>query len=95
MKRNLLVRIPEWVPADSVSWKVDGQSIELKRVGAFALIDRSHLPARVELEYALPLRKEKETAAGTEYETTWRGEEVVGISPNTDFYPFYPTADGE
>ena len=30
----------------------------------------------------------------TEHELTWRGDEIVGICPNDDWLPFYPTAEG-
>jgi len=26
---------------------------------------------------------------------TWRGDEIIGISPNSDFLPFYPDAFSE
>jgi hypothetical protein len=28
---------------------------------------------------------------GTEFEYGWRGDEIVGVAPNTDHFPFYPT----
>jgi len=94
VEKDLLVRMPGWVSKDTVSWELDGQTFEPPREGAFTRIKHAHLPARIELTYALPIRKEKETAAGTEFEITWRGDEIVGICPNTDFYPFFPTAKG-
>ena len=31
------------------------------------------------------------TTDGTAYRFRWRGDDVVGIYPNTDYLPFYPT----
>ena len=47
------------------------------------------------MEYALPERRTKEKGLGAEYEIVWRGDDVVGVRPNTDFYPFYPNAPAQ
>jgi 5-formyltetrahydrofolate cyclo-ligase len=94
VKKNLLVRIPGWAPRESVQLTVKGEPLTPNWIGPFVLIDRDLLPARVELQYDLPVHKEREKAAGTEFEITWRGDEIIGICPNTDFYPFFPTAPG-
>ena len=44
------------------------------------------------MEYALPDRRTREKGLGAEYEIFWRGDDVIGIRPNTNFYPFYPDA---
>jgi hypothetical protein len=90
-KKNLLVRIPRWVPPDSVSITVDGTAYEAKRVGDFVLVSRDVLPAPVVMTYALPVRVEKESIAGVDYEFWWRGDEVLGVRPNDGPLPFYPT----
>ena len=46
------------------------------------------------MEYDLPARTISETTDGVEYRIEWRGDDVTGITPNTDFLPFYPTAAG-
>ena len=92
--KSILVRIPGWSPRESVTLKVNGKSSPPTWIGRFVLVERNHLPGKVELGYDLPVRKEKEPAAGEEFEITWRGDEIIGICPNTDFYPFFPTAPG-
>ena len=59
----------------------------------FLYISAEDLKGQVVLTYNLPVHKEIETTAGTDYELTWRGDEIIGIYPNNDFYPFYPTAE--
>jgi hypothetical protein len=70
---------------------VDGQSIDLLMVGDYALVTRDVLPGKVVLSYALPVSTQVERTDGVDYAITWRGDEVIGISPNSDFLPFYPT----
>jgi hypothetical protein len=43
------------------------------------------------MTYALPVRVEKESIAGVDYEFWWRGDEVLGVRPNDGPLPFYPT----
>jgi hypothetical protein len=40
----------------------------------------------------LPIRTTTENIDGVEYEYTWKGDEIIGVYPNTDFFPFYATA---
>jgi hypothetical protein len=37
--------------------------------------------------------KYTETTDGVDYQFTWRGDEILGISPNASFLPFYPTVE--
>ena len=90
-KDNVLVRIPRWTPKDSVRITVNGRPVELSMVGGYALIDRALLPGRIVLTYALPITAHKERTAGVEYEFLWRGDEIIGVYPNTGYFPFYPT----
>jgi hypothetical protein len=90
--KNLLVRIPDWVPRKSLVLTVNGMPGALDWMGSFVVVSKNQFPGVVELRYELPFRKEKEKIGDVEFEISWRGDEVVGICPNTDFYPFYPTA---
>lgn len=93
VRKNLWVRIPGWVPGDSLRVTVDGKTTAT-RVSQFLVINANDLPGRVQLKYERPLHKSVERVNGTDYELTWRGDEVVGICPNTGFYPFYTTTSG-
>lgn len=92
IRQNLAVRIPSWTPPESVKVTVNGQPVESTRVGRFACISRDVFPAPIVLEYDLPVRKSIERIAGVDYSLTWKGDAIVGISPNSDFMPLYPTA---
>ncbi|MBI2939907.1 MAG: hypothetical protein HYY04_05660 [Chloroflexi bacterium] len=93
---NVLIRVPRWTPAESVSLTVDGRSCSSLMLGPFAYVPASATSgqpgAEIVLMYALPVHTALETTDGVEYEFTWRGDDVVGIHPNSDFFPFYPTA---
>jgi hypothetical protein len=64
-------------------------------VGRFAQVRRESLSpsSKILLRYALPLRTTTETINDAKCEYTWRGDDIVGVSPNTDNRPFYPTAE--
>jgi hypothetical protein len=92
IRENLAVRIPAWTPPESVQITVNGQTLDPIRVGRFACIPRDVFPAPIVLEYDLPVRKSIERIAGVDYALTWKGDGIAGISPNSDFFPLYPTA---
>ena len=46
----------------------------------------------MELHYALPRRTSRERVGEVEVEYHWRGDEIVGVTPQSDFYPMYPDA---
>ena len=70
---------------------MNGRPIEPSWVGRFLMVSAQRPPARIEVEYGLPVRSIDEHTDGVDYRITWRGDDVIGISPNTDFLPFYPT----
>ena len=59
--------------------------------GDFAFVP-SCGPAPVELRYSLPRRTSRERVGQVEVEYHWRGDEIVGVTPQSDFYPMYPAA---
>ncbi|MFN8009428.1 MAG: hypothetical protein U0V70_20830 [Terriglobia bacterium] len=91
-RQNLAIRIPAWAPPDSIRLTVNGQPISPTRIGSFAYIPRDVLPEPVLLQYGLPVRRQIERIAGVDYTLTWKGNRVIGITPNSDFLPLYPTA---
>ena len=86
----VLVRIPSWVPEESVDLEVDGQRAGLSRVGRFLIVQATDNQARIEVGYDLPEQTVDEEIDGVTYCITWRGDDVVGIAQNTDHLPFYP-----
>ena len=92
IKKHVLLRVPDWVPEDSIQLTVNGQQAPLDWEGRFLRVRQDSLPANIELVYDLPITKTREKVDGTKYNITWRGDEIVGICPNTSFYPFFATA---
>ncbi|KKT07609.1 MAG: hypothetical protein UV78_C0002G0008 [Parcubacteria group bacterium GW2011_GWA2_43_17] len=90
---NVLIRIPQWAPANSIVLSVNGSPISLVKVGNFARISAQSVPMEIKLKYGLPVRTtfEKPNPSGTAYQFLWQGDEIAGINPNTDFLPFYQT----
>ena len=92
---NLFIRMPEWVPAESVEIDVDGKRVrEVQMVGSFAYLSREQVGqgSQVLVRHALPSRRTEETMqAGESYQFAWRGDEITGIYPNELPLPFYPT----
>jgi hypothetical protein len=85
------IRVPKWTPRDSVRVRVGDRAYQPVFMGQFAWTGRVPAGTSVVMEYALPERRTKEKGLGGEYEIGWKGDDVVGVRPNTDFYPFYPT----
>ncbi|MFZ2654115.1 MAG: hypothetical protein WAX69_04320 [Victivallales bacterium] len=94
-KVNLWIRLPRWTPKESVRLVVAGKNLPLFIVGDYAFVPRDLMPAEVTLTYDLPVSTEIERTDGVDYSITWRGDEIIGISPNSDFLPFYPDAFDE
>lgn len=93
---NLLIRIPGWVPRESVELTVSGKRVSPKMIGSYAFLGKEQIGAGTEinLRHALPARRTTETMpAGETYEFSWRGDEITGIDPNDKPLPFYD--DGE
>ena len=92
VRSNVLVRIPGWAPPESVRVTAGDKPV-LSRAGNYALIPESETPGMIRLCYALPVRRTVErTSTGQEYHFSWRGDEIVGVSPNDAERPFYSPA---
>jgi hypothetical protein len=90
--KNLWIRVPGWTPRESVSLTVDGRPAPVTMIGRFAFVPAQGPAATVEMRYALPTKKVVEPLNHINYVLSWRGDDVTGITPNTKFFPFYPTA---
>ena len=90
--QNVLIRVPAWAPPQSLKFTTAGERILPLMLGNFAFFDRSRLQAPLIMTYDLPEHTTEETIDGTTYTCHWRGDEITGVHPNTDYFPFYPTA---
>ena len=88
---NVRIRVPRWAPRESLRLTVGGEPAALRLVGDFAFVP-SCGPAPVELRYALPRRTSRERVGEVEVEYHWRGDEIIGVTPQSDFFPMYPAA---
>jgi ribosomal protein L31 len=95
---RLQVRIPEWAGFAKVTYnrELNGE----KRTGRgnepstwvnehFLLLGAAKAGEKITIEFPLSHRKTIETAIGQVFETTWRGDDVVDISPAGTKHPFY------
>lgn len=86
---NLRVRVPSWAPPESVKFASGGKPIEPRMLGNFAFIAREKIVGQIVMTYDLPDGRTEEEIDGTKYTFTWRGDEITGVNPNTEFLPFY------
>ena len=89
--RPVLIRTPAWTPRESVMLEVNGKRESPSWIGHSLLVAALDPPGQIEMTYELPERTLTETIDGDDYHLSWRGDDVIGISPNTDFLPFYQT----
>jgi hypothetical protein len=90
---NILIRIPGWTPKESITLTVNGKRVVPLDFGIFVCIPGSLLPGEIVLRYALPERKVVEHAGGKDYIFLWRGDEILGVTPNNRSLPFYQTLE--
>lgn len=90
-KLNVFIRIPQWTPQESVQIIVCGKTIPLKMIGDFAYIPRTLMSEQPEIivSYGLPAKTTIDAINGSEYQYQWRGDDIVGVIPNTSVRPFY------
>ncbi len=91
LRENMLIRIPQWAPKESVRVKTGGKTLSPIMLNGFAYLPKDRPSLEIVVQYALPTRTLRETTDGTEYTLLWRGDEITGVYPNSDFFPFYPT----
>ena len=91
-KEDVRIRIPGWAPVESINLAVNGAATPATMDDGFVRVRSDLLPGEILLTYTLPGRKSVETTDGTDWEFTWRGDEIVGIFPNSTVLPFYPDA---
>jgi hypothetical protein len=90
---NILIRVPNWVPRESLRLTIAGRECARRFIGGYLLVPAEDLPAggEIVLRHALPERLTTETfASGREYRLKWRGDEVIGVSPHETPLAIYP-----
>jgi hypothetical protein len=92
VERELAIRVPRWTPRQSIRFHVGKDKADPVYAGQFAQLGRVPSGTRITVTYDLPQRQTNETDLGAPYEIFWRGDDVIGVKPNTKLYPFYPDA---
>ncbi len=95
VNNNLWVRMPKWVPEDSVQVTQGDKPLFYVEIGDFLVISRKHMPGKVRIRYDLPISLKEEKINDDTYKLLWRGDEVIGIWPSADFFGLYPTLPKE
>jgi hypothetical protein len=89
--QNLFIRIPAWTPFEEVQVWVNGFEQSQTYVGRFLFIPKAEQEMDIQVRYQLPLTILEETTDTVNYQIKWKGDDIIGIQPNTDWLPFYPS----
>ncbi len=84
---NLRIRVPEWVDEDTVEVTANGAPCAAVINGGYLLLDGVGPGDRAVVRFHVPCRIERETVDGTEYTTTWVGNQMVDIRPRGTVSP--------
>lgn len=82
---NVMIRIPQWVPKNSVSIAVDTQDYAPLHIGTWLHVRKNDISpnSAIVVRYDLPERTSNETMpSGKVYTLKWKGDQAVGISPH-------------
>ena len=93
MRANTCIRLPGWVPRESVRVAVSGRAQPVRCVGPWLLLDRDAVSpgCDISVRHALPERESAETfGSGSTYRLRWRGDDVVGIAPHDGPMTIHP-----
>jgi hypothetical protein len=91
--KPMLIRLPSWVDRGALLLEVDGILHMPVYMNNYLCVETKTKSSNIKLSYSLPYKKTFEKTEGTEYEILWKGDEVISISPNPNYYPFYPNKD--
>lgn len=84
--KDLLIRIPGWVPTDSLRITVNGQAVDVDLQKGFITCAAAGKPTEAAMHYTLPEYTDTElwqdkSAAGEVITFHWRGDEIVDAEP--------------
>ncbi len=77
----LRIRVPEWCDGLAMQAKVDGAVVAAEVDQGYLVIAGLAAGARGEVTFPVACKVEKETVDGTEYTTTWIGNQIIDIQP--------------
>lgn len=89
--KNILIRLPKFVELSTIILKVNRKQIKVNIIGDFILVSADETEEMwIELSYDLPEKITEEETDGIIYRIKWKGDDVVGISPHSEYFSFYP-----
>lgn len=89
MTAPLAVRVPDWVDHRQVTVSRDGVLTPFVWERSYAVLDQVKAGELVTVEYPIRRTNESVCVGGRDYEITWKGDTVIGISPEGTDYPLY------
>ena len=86
----LWVRKPTWLDRDGIGITQNGQAIESRRVGSWAVTPILKANERIEITFPLVRRHEQEWVYHELYRIVYEGDTIVAMSPGGRYAPMYP-----
>lgn len=85
--KPLLVRFPDWADAKTLKVTMRGEALRVEPADGYIKIVPVAAGDEGCVEFAVPCRVQRETVDGTEYTTTWIGNQPVEILPRGAISP--------
>ena len=92
---TIAIRVPQWTPRESIQLFVNDETLAPVYAGNFLHLGRWPESTKIVMKYDLPKRTSHETDLGTDYTVYWKGDDIIGVTPNTDHFPMYPNVPAE
>lgn len=78
---TLMVRVPPWLDTKTIRLMVKREARPVELKSGYIVVAGLQRGAQGSLTFAVPCKVEKEVVDGTEYTTTWVGNQIIGIAP--------------
>jgi len=87
--KKLRIRKPGWANIEKTNILVAGKKYRVQLVGGYLELGRLQGGTKVRVEFPDRVERKTERIGEIEFQTTWRGNAVVGIEPSGEIYPLY------
>jgi hypothetical protein len=84
---HLGLRLPDWVDRQALRLSVGGSVRPIAISDGYLDVGQIAADVRGDVSFAIPCRVERETVDGTEYTTTWAGDQILDIRPRGTVSP--------
>ncbi len=91
--RNVLLRIPQWVPQSQVRLKTGGQERPPKFVGRYLLVPVEQADGTISVTFPERRQRTVESICFKEYTIDWVGDQIVAMSPLGPCLPMFPACE--